>query len=72
MGYEEKPNYDFFRSLFRQLYKREGFDKEEPILDWVYIMNVSSFSYFIEKEVNEIGGKKKEKGRIKDTIRRVI
>lgn len=41
LGYEEKPNYEFYRKLFRNAYKREGFDKEEPILDWILLKKVS-------------------------------
>lgn len=41
MGYEEKPNYEFYRSLFKQVYKREGFDKEDPLLEWVLLLKVN-------------------------------
>jgi hypothetical protein len=40
LGFEEKPNYDFYRQLFRQLYKKERFDKldgGEALMDWEVI-----------------------------------
>lgn len=34
LGFEEKPNYEFYRTLFRGLYRKEQFEKEGPWFDW--------------------------------------
>ncbi|CDW89928.1 ser thr kinase [Stylonychia lemnae] len=37
LGFEEKPNYEFYRQQFRQLARRGGFDLKAPQFDWILI-----------------------------------
>lgn len=61
MGFDEQPNYDFYRGLFRNVYKREGFDKEEPCVDWIFLKRVINYiilNLFIAREIKKIRRKK--------------
>lgn len=34
LRFEDRPDYAYLRNLFRELYKREGFDKQDNSFDW--------------------------------------
>ena len=73
LGFEEKPNYDFYRQQFSILFRKLGFDKtkdkDEPMFDWVMYKKVL-LSYHIyytfhsfTKLIIIFIGKKREKER---------
>lgn len=39
LGFEETPNYEFYRQMFRQVAKKQGFDQKgvTPQFDWIIL-----------------------------------
>ena len=47
MRFEDKPDYNYLRRLFKELFAREGFDPELQF-DWVKILEEQAFNEQIE------------------------
>jgi serine/threonine protein kinase len=47
LRFEDKPDYNYLRRLFKELFAREGFDPELPF-DWVKILEEQAFNEQIE------------------------
>ena len=68
LNFEEEPDYNYLKSLFQNLLRKQGFEEEKIFFSWINEFNINK----IKKSINLSKRNSSSRGRILNQLRKLI
>ena len=68
LNFEEEPDYNYLKSLFQNLLRKQGFEEEKIFFSWINEFNINK----IKKSINLSKRNSSSRGRILNQLRKII
>ena len=68
LNFEEEPDYNYLKSLFQNLLRKQGFEEEKIFFSWINEFNINQ----IKKSINLSKRNSSSRGRILNQLRKLI